>query len=215
MRRRSPRSSSPFTPPTRRRCSGCPTSPGSVRRSARSPIVRLHLSPRRERWWAWMLTPLLLLCGLWFKESGVLALVMVPLYDLLAAADRGPRRVWRMRWRYAVLLPPLALYLRPAPARARRRAAGDSRPSPLTRLRDGAERASALLPEYVRPSSGRSISTCTTTSTPCTGWPDRVCGRRASSSRPRRCCSLLPAAAASRVAVRDRSGRSSPPRRTC
>jgi tetratricopeptide (TPR) repeat protein len=40
----------------------------------------------------------------------VLPLALLPLYDLLAAEDRGPRRVWRMRWRYAVLLPPLALY---------------------------------------------------------------------------------------------------------
>jgi tetratricopeptide (TPR) repeat protein len=74
-------------------------------------IFRLHLSPRRARWWAWAVTPLLFLCGLWFKESGVLPLALLPLYDLLAAEDRGPRRLWRMRWRYAVVLPPLALYV--------------------------------------------------------------------------------------------------------
>jgi tetratricopeptide (TPR) repeat protein len=74
-------------------------------------IFRLHLSPRRGRWYGWLLTPLLALAGLWFKESGVLPLALLPLYDLLAAPDRGARRAWRMRWRYAVLLPPLAVYL--------------------------------------------------------------------------------------------------------
>jgi tetratricopeptide (TPR) repeat protein len=72
--------------------------------------LRLHLSARRERWYGWLLAPLLFLCGLWFKESGILAVVLVALYDLAAAPDRGLRRVWRMRWRYLVFVPPFAFY---------------------------------------------------------------------------------------------------------
>lgn len=74
-------------------------------------VVRLHVSARRERWYGWILSPALLLCGLWFKESGILAVVLVVLYDLVVAADRGFGRIWRMRWRYAVFLPAFTLYL--------------------------------------------------------------------------------------------------------
>jgi tetratricopeptide (TPR) repeat protein len=111
-------------------------------------IVRLHAAAQRARWWAWLLSPLLLLAGVWFKESGVLAVALAAAYDLAAAPDRGPRRLWRLRWRYAVFAPPLALY-----AVLRLRAIGGALPGietvPLTR---GALllNAVALLPEYAR-----------------------------------------------------------------
>jgi protein O-mannosyl-transferase len=110
-------------------------------------LFRLHLSPRRDRWYGWLLAPFLLLCGLWFKESGVLPLALLPLYDVLAAQDRGPRRGWRMRWRYIVLLPPLAVYLA-----MRIHALGGFLPGletvPMSRLEMIAN-AVGLLPDYV------------------------------------------------------------------
>jgi tetratricopeptide (TPR) repeat protein len=89
-----------------------------------------------------------LLCGLWFKESGVLGVVMVVLYDAIAAPDRGPRRMWRMRWRYAAFAPALVLYFA-----LRLRALGGALPGidtvPLTRF-EMVLNAIALLPEYAR-----------------------------------------------------------------
>jgi protein O-mannosyl-transferase len=111
-------------------------------------IVRLHAAPGRPRWWVWWLSPLLLLCGLWFKESGGLAVGLVAAYDLVAAPDRGLRRLWRLRWRYAAFLPPVAAY-----AGLRVRALGGALPGiegvPLT---SGAMllNAVALLPDYAR-----------------------------------------------------------------
>lgn len=72
-------------------------------------IVNLHVAAPRPRS-TWLLSPLLLLCGVWFKESGVLAIPLVAAYDLVGAPDRGWRRMWANRWRYAVWAPPLALY---------------------------------------------------------------------------------------------------------
>jgi tetratricopeptide (TPR) repeat protein len=111
-------------------------------------VVRLHLSPRRERWWAWVVSPLLLLGGLLFKESGLLAVVLVAAYDLVGAADRGPARLWRLGWRYAVFLPPLVAY-----AALRWHALGGALPGidtvPLTRT-EMVVNAVALLPSFVR-----------------------------------------------------------------
>lgn len=71
---------------------------------------RLHLSPRRDRWYGRAGAPLLLLAGLWFKESGILILPLLALYDLVAAPDRGIARLHAMRLRYLVLLPALLVY---------------------------------------------------------------------------------------------------------
>ncbi len=109
-------------------------------------VLRLHLSPRRGRWWAWLLSPALLLCGLWFKESGILAVIVVALYDLVAAPNRGWRRVWRQRWRYAVVVPPLALY-----AALRLHALGGALPGMYTVPLSRAEmllNAVALVPKF-------------------------------------------------------------------
>ena len=110
-------------------------------------IVRLHASARRPRLAA-LLCPLLLLCGLWFKESGALAIPLLAAYDLLGAPDRGWRRVVRMRWRYAGLVPPLALYVA-----LRIHALGGILPGigsvPLTPY-EMLLNAAALLPQYAR-----------------------------------------------------------------
>ena len=110
-------------------------------------IFRLHLSPRRARWYGWLLTPVLFLCGLWFKESGILAPLLVGAYDLLGATDRGWRRVWRMRWRYLIFLPPFGVYYA-----LRLDALGGALPGlhtvPLSR-EDMLINAIALLPKFV------------------------------------------------------------------
>ena len=73
-------------------------------------IVRLHLDDP-WRWYGWLLTPLLFLIGLWFKELGIIAIALVVAYDVVGASDRGWRRLWRLRWRYTTYLPPFAIYL--------------------------------------------------------------------------------------------------------
>jgi tetratricopeptide (TPR) repeat protein len=109
--------------------------------------LRLHLSPRRDRWYGWIGAPLLLLGGLWFKESGILAVVLVVLYDLVAAPDRGLRRVWQLRWRYLVLVPPFTFYFA-----LRLNALGGALPGMDTVALSRADlwiNAVALLPKYV------------------------------------------------------------------
>lgn len=111
-------------------------------------IVRLHAASSSRPGRGWLLSPLLLLCGLWFKESGGLAVVLAAAYDLIAAPDRGWRRLWRWRWRYLLFLPPLALY-----AALRFNALGGALPGfdavPLTRA-GMLLNAVALLPHYAR-----------------------------------------------------------------
>src|SRR5262245_15316204 len=106
-------------------------------------IVRLH-AQRRSVW----LCALLLLCGLWFKESGALAVLLVAAYDLIAAPDGGLHRLWRLRWRYAALVAPLALYMI-----LRIRALGGAVPGAATVPLTTGElllNALALLPVYAR-----------------------------------------------------------------
>ena len=110
-------------------------------------IFLLHLSPRAPRWYTQLGTAVLFLLGLWFKESGILAPALIGLYDLLVAPDRGWRRLWRHRWRYAVFGPPFAVY-----SALRVYALGGALPGfetvPLTRW-ELILNAVALLPQYV------------------------------------------------------------------
>jgi tetratricopeptide (TPR) repeat protein len=110
-------------------------------------IVRLHGAARRPRLALW-LNPLLLLCGLWCKESGVLAIPLVAAYDLIGAPDRGWRRVARLCWRYAAFVPALALY-----GALRMHALGGMLPGIGSVALSPSEmvlNAPALLPQYVR-----------------------------------------------------------------
>ncbi len=111
-------------------------------------IYLLHSSPHGGRWYGGPLTALLYLGALCFKETGLLAPVFVALHDLVLAPDRGGRRVWRLRWRYAVFVPPLLLYMA-----LRLHALGEPVPGldyvPLTNG-EVVLNAVALLPQYVR-----------------------------------------------------------------
>ena len=109
-------------------------------------IFALHLTPVARRWYGRVGAAALLLCGLWFKESGILAPLLVVAYDFLLAPDRGWRRLWRMRGEYAAFVPPVVIY-----TMLRLHALGGAVPGlqsvPLT----GWElmlNAVALLPEY-------------------------------------------------------------------
>jgi tetratricopeptide (TPR) repeat protein len=73
-------------------------------------IFLLHTGPTPDNPGARLLAPLLYLCGLWFKETAVLAPVFVATYDLVAAPDRGWRRLWRKRWFHLGFVPPLIIY---------------------------------------------------------------------------------------------------------
>ena len=111
-------------------------------------MVVMHLTPHRSRWYVLAANALLYLLGLWFKESGALAPALLLLCDIVLVADRGWRRVWRLRWSYVVLLPPLALYLW-----LRRGALGGMLPGLQVVTLTGWEmviNAIALLPEFVR-----------------------------------------------------------------
>jgi tetratricopeptide (TPR) repeat protein len=111
-------------------------------------VFLLHTGTRADRWYARPLTAVLFLCGLFFKETGILALVAVGLYDVLLAPERGWARLWRLRWRYAAFVPPLVLY-----AVLRMHALGAAVPGfnyvPLT-AHELVLNAVALLPQYAR-----------------------------------------------------------------
>lgn len=110
-------------------------------------IFSLHLTGMGRRWYGRLATALLFLCGLWFKESGILAPLLLMVYDLLLAPDRGWRRLRRMLGEYAVFVPPFAVY-----AVLRLHALGSAVPGlqsvPLTSW-DLVLNAVALLPQYV------------------------------------------------------------------
>jgi tetratricopeptide (TPR) repeat protein len=110
-------------------------------------ILLLHMSPWSSRWSVQLAIALLFLIGLWFKEAGVLAPLVLVLYDALLAPERGWRRVLRSWRRYAVFLPPFAIYYA-----LRLRALGGALPGFDTVPLSGWElliNAVALLPQYV------------------------------------------------------------------
>jgi tetratricopeptide (TPR) repeat protein len=73
-------------------------------------MLLLHLSPAGARASAMALSAFLFLVGLLFKETAVLAPVLLVLYDGLLAPDRGWPRLHRTVARYLALVPPLVLY---------------------------------------------------------------------------------------------------------
>ena len=110
-------------------------------------IFLLHTGPHGRRWYGRLSMAVLYLLALWFKETGVLAPVFVFLWDLIAAPDRGPRRVLRSLGHYALFVPPFVLY-----ALLRRHALGDLVPTlyvPYTRW-ELVLNGVAQLPEYAR-----------------------------------------------------------------
>ena len=111
-------------------------------------LLLLYTGPRADRWWMSAASALLLLCGLWFKETGIVGPCVLVLYDLIGAPDHGARRLWRLRWGYTVFAVPLALY-----AALRWHALHGFIPGmnyvPLS-AREIALNAVALLPQYAR-----------------------------------------------------------------
>jgi tetratricopeptide (TPR) repeat protein len=110
-------------------------------------IFLVHTGPHGRRWYGRLSMAVLYLFALWFKETGVLAPVFVVLWDLVAAPDRGPRRVLRSLGHYALFVPPFVLY-----ALLRRHALGDVVPTlyvSFTRW-ELVLNGIAQLPEYAR-----------------------------------------------------------------
>jgi tetratricopeptide (TPR) repeat protein len=110
-------------------------------------VLLIHVSPLAQRWSAQLVVALLFLVGLWFKEAGILMPALMALYDVLLAPDRGWRRLLRVWPRYAILIPPFALYYG-----LRLHALGGALPGfesvPLSRF-ELVINAVALVPQYV------------------------------------------------------------------